>query len=117
MGTILILSLGNTIMKVIILLCAVVAANAVPDTCQVHKNLVDKLGKEASKHYPAGAKGDGVCEEGEGFTCIGEISSAVFTCATSPNILTCIQGIIDSASDCYDCICWVVSYLGYECPE
>merc|ERR1712080_351249 len=84
MGTILILSLGNTIMKVIILLCAVVAAvsaNAVPNTCQVHKNLVDKLGKEASKHYPAGAKGDGECSDGEGFTCIGEISSAVFTCA------------------------------------
>ena len=84
-------------MRVILLLCAVVAAvsaNAVPNTCQVgpefsqtnkpciapciiqvQKNLVDKLGKEASKHYPPGTKGDGVCEDGEGFGCIGEVTS------------------------------------------
>ena len=84
-------------MKVIILLCAVVAAvtaNAVPNTCQVgpefsqinnpfiapciiqvEKNLVDKLSKEASKHYPPGTKGDGVCEDSEGFGCIGELTS------------------------------------------
>merc|ERR1711933_489956 len=56
MGTILILSLGNTIMKVIILLCAVVAA-VTANTCQDQKNVVDKLAKEASKHYPPAPKG------------------------------------------------------------
>ena len=42
---------------------------------QEQKNLVDKLAKEASKHYPPGTKGDGVCEDGEGFGCIGEVTS------------------------------------------
>merc|ERR1712077_109705 len=100
MGTILISSLGNTIMKVIILLCAVVAAvsaNAVPNTCQVKQNLIGKLGKEVAKHHPPGIKGDGVCEDGEGFECI--------------------KGIITAAGSCYDCICWAMSYLGYNCPE
>merc|ERR1712218_228349 len=108
MGTILILSLGNTIMKVIILLCAVVAA-VTANTCQDQKNVVDKLAKEASKHYPPGTKGDGVCEDGEGFGCIGEVTSAIATCV--------LQGIISAAGDCYDCICWAMSYLGYNCPE
>merc|ERR1712158_206691 len=98
MGTILILRLGDIIMKVIILLCAVVAAvsaNAVPNTCQVQKNLVDKLSKEASKHYPPGTKGDGVCEDGEGFGCIGEVTSAIASCV--------LQGHFDGAALLHVC--------------
>merc|ERR1712018_609684 len=128
MGTILILRLGDIIMKVIILLCAVVAAvsaNAVPNTCQVQKNLVDKLSKEASKHYPPGTKGDGVCEDEEGFGCIGEITSAIATCVIimqghfDADLVACMQEIIGAAGDCYDCICWTLNYLGYNCacPE
>merc|ERR1711863_222250 len=119
---ILILSLGNTsIMKVIIVVAAV-SANAVPNTCQVQKNLVDKLSKEASKHYPPGTKGDGVCEDGEGFGCIGEVTSAIASCVLQGNfdgaaLFACLQEIITAAGDCYDCICWAMSYLGYNCPE
>merc|ERR1712061_37921 len=111
MGTILISSLGNTIMKVIILLCAVVAAvsaNAVPNTCQVKQNLIGKLGKEVAKHHPPGIKGDGVCEDGEGFDCIGEVTSAIATCV--------LQGHFDGAA-LFECICWAMFYLGYNCPE
>merc|ERR1712053_43833 len=71
-------------MKVIILLCAVVAA-VTANTCQEQKNLVDKLAKEASKHYPPGTKGDGVCEDGEGFGCIGEVTSAIASCVLQGN--------------------------------
>merc|ERR1712110_1399522 len=105
MGTILILRLGDIIMKVIILLCAVVAAvsaNAVPNTCQVEKNLVDKLSKEASKHYPPGTKGDGVCEDSEGFGCIGELTSAIASCFeqghfAGADLVACMQEIIGAA--------------------
>merc|ERR1711944_19795 len=124
MGTILFLRLGDIIMKVIILLCAVaaVSANAVPNTYQVQKNLVDKLSKEASKHYPPGTKGDGVCEDGEGFGCIGEVTSAIASCVLQGHfdgaaLFACLQEIISAAGDCYDCICWAMSYLGYDCPE
>merc|ERR1712038_1450619 len=132
MGTILILSLGtlvlkqnkcvgNTIMKVIILLCAVVAA-VTANTCQDQKNVVDKLANEASKHYPPGTKGDGVCEDGEGFGCIGEVTSAIASCVLQGHfdgaaLFACLQEIISAAGDCYDCICWAMSYLGYNCPE
>merc|ERR1712020_656667 len=122
MGTILISSLGNTIMKVIILLCAAVSANAVPNTCQVKQNLIGKLGKEVAKHHPPGIKGDGVCEDGEGFDCIGEVTSAIATCVLQGHfdgaaLFECIKGIITAAGSCYDCICWAMSYLGYNCPE
>merc|ERR1711994_432306 len=117
MGTILNLSLGDIIMKVVILLCAVVAvsANAVPNTFQVQKNLVDKLAKEASKHYPPGTKGEGV-------TCIGEVTSAIAECVLQGHfdgqaLFDCLKGIIAATGDCYDCICWAMSYLGYNCTE
>merc|ERR1711994_180422 len=108
MGTILILSLGNTIMKVIILLCAIVAA-VTANTCQDQKNVVDKLAKEASKHYPPGTKGDGVCEDSEGFGCIGELTSAIASCVEQghfdADLVACMQEIIGAGGDCYDCIC------------
>merc|ERR1712203_992306 len=73
---ILILSVRDIIMKVLFLLCAVVAAvsaNAVPNTCQAHDNLIKKLAKEVSSHYPADVSVRGECSDGEGFACVGTI--------------------------------------------
>merc|ERR1711970_1197055 len=111
-------------MKVLILLCAVVAvvsANAVPNTCQLSHNLVKKLANELSSHYPDAGPPDGVCEDGEGFQCVGEIATTVMDCIglglTDPaSILKCVQEAINAGSSCYDCVCWVMSYLGWECP-
>merc|ERR1712113_968287 len=100
MGHILILSVRDIIMKVLFLLCAVVAAvsaNAVPNTCQAHDNLIKKLAKEVSSHYPTDVSPRGECSDGEG--------------------LACVQEIIGLGNACYDCICWVMSYIGYNCPE
>merc|ERR1712165_88515 len=77
MGHILILSVRDIIMKVLFLLCAVVAAvsaNAVPNTCQAHDNLIKKLAKEVSSHYPTDVSPRGECSDGEGFAC-GDNSS------------------------------------------
>merc|ERR1712055_243912 len=117
---ILILSLADIIMKVIVLLCAVVAAvsaNAIPNTCQLSHNIVKKLATELSSHYP-----DVTCEDGEGFACAGEIATTVMDCiasvGTDPDgIMKCVQEAITTAGDCYDCICWVMSFLGIECPQ
>merc|ERR1712110_1380611 len=97
---ILILSIADIIMKVIILLCAVVAAvsaNAIPNTCQLSHNIVKKLATELSSHYPD-AKGspDGTCEDGEGFACAGEIATTIMDCilsvGTDPDgIMKCVQ--------------------------
>merc|ERR1712083_455343 len=98
---ILILSVRDIIMKVLFLLCAVVAAvsaNAVPNTCQAHDNLIKKLAKEVSSHYPADVSVRGECSDGEGFACVGTILQTVWDCvAISANplsILACVQEII-----------------------
>merc|ERR1712193_257403 len=117
---ILILSVRDIIMKVLFVLCAV-SANAVPNTCHALDNLIKKLAKEASSHYPTDVHVRGECSDGEGFACVGTILQTVWDCVSiSANplaILACVQEIIGLGNACYDCICWVMSYIGYNCPE
>merc|ERR1712080_624294 len=61
------------------------------------------------------------CSDGEGFGCIGEILGTVMSCIAAAGmnpvaVFTCVTGVINAASDCYDCICWVMSYAGIDCP-
>jgi len=96
---------------------AIAAANTVPETCKFEKEVISKLAKDLSALQP---RGDGECSDGEGFGCIGEILQAVMDCLgafTNPiQILTCAQEAVGVASDCYDCVCWIMSYVGVNCP-
>merc|ERR1712203_1006043 len=86
-----------------------------------HDNLIKKLAKEVSSHYPTDVSPRGECSDGEGFACVGTILQTVWDCVSvSANplaILACVQEIIGLGNACYDCICWVMSYIGYNCPE
>merc|ERR1712203_369470 len=119
MGTILFLRLGDIIMKVIILVCR--CCCRVSQCCTKHMSGTKESGRQAIKGslqaLPPGTKGDGVCEDGEGFGCIGEVTSAIASCVLQGHfdgaaLFACLQEIISAAGDCYDCICWAMSYLG-----
>merc|ERR1711881_21474 len=110
----------KNMMKFAIVLCAflaIAAANTVPETCKFEKEVISKLSKDLSALQP---KGDGECSDGEGFACIGTILQTVMDClghVSNPiEILTCAQEVIGAGDACYDCICWIMSYVGVNCP-
>jgi len=43
--------------------------------------------------------------------CATEVGGAFFDCSSFANILSCIEDVL-GASDCIDCVCDVLSYLG-----
>merc|ERR1712113_1089778 len=65
---------------------------------------------------------DGVCSDGEGWGCIGEIATTVMDCIAEigmdpQGVQKCVADAIGTASDCYDCICWVMESVGLGCPS
>merc|ERR1739844_281010 len=64
---------------------------------------------------------DGVCEDGEGWACSGEIVNVVMECIAGIGtgnplgIYQCVMDAIGAGSDCADCVCWVMSFVGVEC--
>merc|ERR1712039_664438 len=57
----------------------------------------------------------------EGWACSGEIVSVVMECITSIGtgnplgIYQCVMDAIGAGSDCADCVCWVMSFVGVDC--
>jgi len=64
---------------------------------------------------------DGVCEDGEGWGCIAEIATTVMDCIAeigmdANGVQKCVEEAIGTASDCWDCVCWVMESIGLGCP-
>jgi len=53
------------------------------------------------------------CTNDEILGCVGEISGALFDCGLTFDIVGCIQDIL-GASNCGNCICDVLAYLGLD---
>merc|ERR1712004_375702 len=113
-------SSSHTNMKVIaIVLLVAVAVQA--ENCQVYRSgleaIFSKVPKPESLLTP-----DGECSDGEGWGCIGEIATTVMDCIAEigmdpAGVQKCVTDAIGTASDCYDCICWVMSSVGLSCPS
>merc|ERR1712004_220589 len=109
-----------TNMKVIaIVLLVAVAVQA--ENCQVYRSgleaIFSKVPKPESLLTP-----DGVCSDGEGWGCIGEIATTAMDCIAEigmdpQGVQKCVADAIGTASDCYDCICWVMESVGLGCPS
>merc|ERR1711978_591291 len=91
------------------------------ENCQVYRSgleaIFSKVPKPESLLTP-----DGVCEDGEGWGCIGEIATTVMDCIAEigmdpQGVQKCVADAIGTASDCYDCICWVMESVGLGCPS
>merc|ERR1712077_91817 len=107
-------------MKVLCLVLLVAVA-AQAENCQVYRNglesIFSKVAKPESLLTP-----DGTCDDGEGWGCIGEIATTVMDCIAEigmdpQGVQKCVADAIGTASDCYDCICWVMESVGLGCPS
>merc|ERR1712037_319979 len=116
---------GKNKMKLTFALVVVLfAAATLADECQIYRGAVEKLAVEISSRQPRPeslSAPDGVCEDGEGWACSGEIASVVMECITSIgtgnplSIYQCVTDAIGAGSDCADCVCWVMSFVGVNC--
>merc|ERR1712158_20173 len=64
---------------------------------------------------------DGHCDDGEGWGCVAEIATTVMDCIAQigmdpAGVQKCVEEAIGTASDCWDCICWVMESVGLGCP-
>merc|ERR1711944_123178 len=105
-------------MKFSLALIGLFAAIAMADDCQVYRTAAEKFAVELSSRQPRPeslSAPDGVCEDGEGWACSGEIASVVMECITSIGsgnplgIYQCVMDAIGAGSDCADCVCWVTT--------
>merc|ERR1712150_407754 len=96
-------------MKVICLVLLVAVA-VQAENCQVYRSgleaIFSKVPKPESLLTP-----DGVCEDGEGWGCIAQIGM------DPAGVQKCVEEAIGTASDCYDCVCWVMESVGLGCPS
>ncbi|XP_023343785.1 uncharacterized protein LOC111713198 [Eurytemora carolleeae] len=67
-----------------------------------------KFKKLSTKDHPVP-----YCTNDEILGCVGEISGALFDCGLTFDIVGCIQDIL-GASNCGNCICDVLAYLGLD---
>merc|ERR1712083_30748 len=132
-------------MKVLCLVLLVAVA-AQAENCQVYRSgleaIFSKVPNPESLLTP-----DGVCEDGEGWGCIAEIAKSrfdkncllkntwpflvveserrgatVMDCIAQigmdpAGVQKCVEEAIGTASDCYDCVCWVMESVGLGCPS
>merc|ERR1711899_664852 len=96
-------------MKFSLALIGLFAAIAMADDCQVYRTAAEKFAVELSSRQsrPESLSApDGVCEDGEGWACSGEIASVVMECITSIGtgnplgIYQCVMDAIGAGSDC-----------------
>merc|ERR1712045_912993 len=76
----------NTMKLTFALVVVLFAAATLADECQIYRGAVEKLAVEISSRQPRPeslSAPDGVCEDGEGWACSGEIASVVMECITS----------------------------------
>merc|ERR1719412_1569224 len=96
----------------ILALAAVVSANVVPNTCEAEKETIHQLAM-----ILPGARAD--CGFTDGLWCVGEIGAVIAECVatgwTGVGLVGCVTGVIGAASDCFNCVCWVIEYLGFSC--
>merc|ERR1712024_17824 len=62
-------------------------------------------------------KGD--CDIVSGGICVAELTGVIMACiaevGTGVGIAACVAEAIGVANDCYDCVCWVIEFLGFTC--
>merc|ERR1712024_316119 len=111
-------------MKLALMLVATFAAASMAEECQIYRGAVEKLAVEIVSRQTrpeSRSAPDGVCEDGEGWACSGEIASVVMECITSIGtgnplgIYQCVIDAIGAGSACADCVCWVMSFVGVNC--
>jgi len=111
-------------MKLVLVLLGLLTAGALAEECQIYRKTVEKLALEISSRQTRPqslSDPDGVCEDGEGWACSGEILSVVLECITAIGtgnplgIYQCVMDAIGAGSDCADCVCWVMSFVGINC--
>merc|ERR1712158_239219 len=96
-------------MKVICLLLLVAVA-VQAENCQVYKNGIENIFSKLPAVKSESEPNDGVCEDGEGWGCIAEIGM------DPQGVQKCVEEAIGTASDCWDCVCWVMESVGLGCP-
>merc|ERR1711973_713618 len=70
-------------MKLVLVLLGLLTAGALAEECQIYRETVEKLALEISSRQTRPqslSDPDGVCEDGEGWACSGEILSVVMEC-------------------------------------
>merc|ERR1712127_222193 len=106
-------------MKSLCCLLVLIAFSSGED-CQVYKDALQKFTHDmaARQSRPLSLLDpDGVCEDGEGWSCSLEIGSTVLECIAgfgtgNPlGIYGCVMDAIGAVNDCVDCVCWVMSFL------
>merc|ERR1712001_51067 len=114
------LSRHLNMMKVLLLLVVLVAAVSANATCKKEKIEVDLLKtalKNIGTHHPEPKE----CGSGDGIWCVTELAGVIAECIatgwTGVGLVTCIGAAIGVGNDCYDCICWVLSYMGIDCGD
>merc|ERR1711997_100846 len=110
------------IMKTFLLLLCVVAAvsaNAVGETCKNSK-IENLLLKTALKNLNNNDVQTRECSNG--FWCVAELAGTIAACIAAGltaglEMVGCISAAIGTGHDCYDCICWVLQYMGIDCGD
>merc|ERR1712140_49829 len=110
----------NTMKLTFALVVVLFAAATLAEECQIYRGAVEKLAVEISSRQarPESLSApDGVCEDGEGWACSGEIVNVVMECIAGIGtgnplgIYQCVMDAIGAGSDCADCVCWVMSFV------
>merc|ERR1712001_39905 len=116
----------NTMKLTFALVLVLFAAATLAEECQIYRGAVEKFAAEIASRQtrPESLSArDGVCEDGEGWACSGEIASVVMERITSIGtgsplgIYQCVMDAIGAGSDCADCVCWVMSFVGVNCKK
>jgi len=107
-------------MKVLCLVLLIAVA-AQAENCQVYKNGIESIFSKMPVVKSSSEPNDGVCEDGEGWGCIAEIATTVMDCIAEigmdpQGVQKCVEEAIGTASDCWDCVCWVMESIGLGCP-
>merc|ERR1712002_744468 len=93
-------------------LCLVLLFAVAPqaENCQVYKNGIESIFSKLPVAKSASEPNDGVCEDGEGWDCIAEIG------VDPQGVQKCVEEALGTASDCWNCVCWVMESVGLPCP-
>merc|ERR1719447_245120 len=59
------------------------------------------------------------CGVVDGTVCVAELTGVILACVaeipSGVGIAACVAEAIGVANTCYDCICWVIEFLGFTC--
>merc|ERR1711970_1475210 len=111
----------SNMMKILLLLVVLVAAVTANATCKKEKIEIDLLKTaliNVGQHHPQTKE----CADGDGFFCVAELAGTIAACIAAgltvgAELVGCIAAAIGTGHDCFDCICWVLSYMGIDCGD